>query len=469
MFILPRYVLRIFWGPLILGFLVIVFVLLNQFLIKEVPTWLSKDVPLKVVWDLISVYLASIVALAIPMAILVATLMTFGQLSQDNEITAMKATGYGVHRALMPVFIVSLLIAYGDFRFINDVLPDQNFKARKLIIDINVKKPSLQFQDGIIFSDDELIKNYRLLFKKIDRASNWIYGVTIWDFSNPEWFRTLLAEKGTLVYNEQMHQIVMNLYNVEMHDIEVKDFFQYQYFTFERQKIRINVEPTIFQQGNIDNRTDRDMTLAMMRKEIADYETQIKNYKDNITKTLPEKIKKASPEIENFLVGLNPEDFGDDSEKGSYIKKRMDDPAVEEINNNAALVNRIRSDVISIYMFTRLRNKFLVEVHKKYALPFACIIFVLIGAPLGVRARRGGIAVGTGLSIMFFLIYYAFLTGGEQLGDRGIMPPWLAMWSANIIIGALGITLTAETALEKGLFISSLWEHPFLNWLIRKK
>jgi lipopolysaccharide export system permease protein len=469
MFILPRYILRIFWGPLILGFSVIVFVLLNQFLIKEIPTWLSKDVPLSVVFDLVSVYIASIVALAIPMAILIATLMTFGQLSEDNEITAMKASGYGLHQAIIPVFFVSTLISYGNFRFINDVLPEENFKTKKILTDISIKKPTLSFQEGIIFSDADLIKDYQLLFKKIDRTSNWVYGITIFDFTNPEIFRTLLAEKGTLTYNEQMRHIVLDLYTVEIHDIEVRNFSEYRLYTAKRYIVRIDVEQTMFQQSNIEYRGDREMNLVMMHKEIASYDSAIYQYKNDIKKLIRTKKNDVAPETEDFFTNLKIKDFVTDMEKGSYLKKRNNDSLVQKINKDPLVLNQLRIDISYLNMYKQLRNKFSVEVHKKYALPFACIIFVLIGAPLGIRARRGGIAVGTGLSIAFFLVYYAFLIGGEQVADRGLMPPWLSMWAANIIVGALGIALTVGVVSEKTFFYSSIWERRFINWLTRAK
>ena len=171
MSILSRYILRIFLGPFIFSLAVIIFLFLTNYFIKQIPMLLNKDVSVAVIVELVYLILAWVVAIALPMAVLVATLMTFGQMSADNEITAMKASGYGIHQAMLPVLLFSILISYGNFRFNNDILPDFNAKARRLYLDITMKKPTLSFSPGI-FSDPELIADYRLKFDRIDNSSN---------------------------------------------------------------------------------------------------------------------------------------------------------------------------------------------------------------------------------------------------------------------------------------------------------
>jgi len=230
---------------------------LTNYFIKQIPMLLTKEVSVFVIVELIYFNLAWIVALALPMAVLVATLTTFGQMSSDNEITAMKASGYGVHQAMLPVLSLAVFIAYGNFLFNDAVLPEFNTKARQLFMDINLKNPNLSFEEGI-FSDEDLIKNFRIKFDRIDRSSNRVFGVTIHDYSNPAIVRTLIAEHATLDSHEDSNQIIMDLFNGETHDVDTETLSEYKLFTFERQRLRINVESSSLNRSTAEIRGDRE-------------------------------------------------------------------------------------------------------------------------------------------------------------------------------------------------------------------
>lgn len=445
MSILWRYILRSFFSPFVFAMAVIIFLFMTNYFIKEIPQLLSKDVSVSIIVKLITLNMAWIVALAIPMSVLVATLMLFGRMSADNEITAMKASGYGMHKVMLPMLVLASIIAYGNYRFCDVVLPEWNHQARGLFTDINLKRPSLSFQEGI-FSNEELIKTHRLKFKNIDHLSNWVYEVTILDYSDPNIFRTVVAEKATLDYNEGENQIVMVLYNGEMHDVKPQTLSEYGRSNFERYRIRIDVESTKLHRSTKDFRGDREKSIAMLQEDIEKRENDVNNYKQSIL----QKVRKSiggniviSPELESFLTNLTFDDFSEDPNRGFYINKYQDNPVIKEINNLTSLVNSIRSEnVILLEEARKYINKLTVEIQKKYSIPAACIVFVLIGVPLGVRVRRGGLAVSGGLSVLFFLIHWICLIGGETLADRNIMSPWLSMWIADILVGAAGIWLT---------------------------
>jgi len=159
----------------------------------------------------------------------------------------------------------------------------------------------------------------------------------------------------------------------------------------------------------------------------------------------------------------------------SKILSKIDDDTSETktiklsqiAEKNRIILKQLTVQQQNMEMNLRNKNKFLVEVHKKFSIPFACLVFVIIGAPLGIMAKRGGLAVGSGLSLGFFVLYWAFLIGGEELADRGYISAFLAMWSANIIIGALGIYIIIRSTKET-TFISWEWTNKLIPKRFRK-
>ncbi len=463
MSILSRYILRSFLSPFIYGMIVIIFVFMINYFIKQIPNLLSKDVSIFIIIELISFNLAWIVGLAIPMAVLVATLMIFGRMSADNEITAMKASGIGLHQAMLPMIVMTLILGYGNHKFNNNVLPELNHKARQLLSDINLKKPSLSFQEGI-FSNPDIIKNRRLQFKKIDNSSNWVYGVTILDYSVPQIFRTILAEKALMNFDELEGQMVLDLYSVDMHEVDIATQSEYKRSKLEKYRMRIDVESTDLERSGKEMRGDREKNIAQLRQELEDRAPKISEFREGILKRISGPIFKIiipDTKIRDNIYTLSVKDFSS-GERGMYeINKYRDDPTIREINEHGGLVNTILSDVMFIDSELKYRNKLLVEIYKKYSLPVACIVFVLIGVPLGVMSRHGGLAVSGGLSLLFFLIYWAMLITGEQLSDRGLLAPWLAMWWANIIVGCAGVWLTVSMVRETTFIDYNKWKRPF--------
>lgn len=454
--ILSRYILRAFAGPFFFGLLVIIFIFITNFMIKEFSKLLSKDVELSVAIELIILNIAWILALAVPMAVLIGTLMAFGRMSAENEITAMKASGYSLFRASVPVFFISILLTIGMFLFNDRVLPDANFKLEKLIYDINRKNPAISFQPGV-FSDDKIIKGFHLLLEDIDHETGWVYGVTIFDNSDKRIDRTIIAEKATLTFNQMTEQIEMVLYNGEIHEVEAEEFMDYKFSLIkEPYTIRIPFESSMLVRRSEGRRGDRSRSIARMKDDIRISDEGLEKRKIS----MEERIVRSFNEEEDFVkkyieiaFSLSIDDFERNPRGGGFtIKNPDDDYYIDDINKKGRLSDLLHKDIMYIESKLKYRNKMNVEIQKKYSIPFACIVFVLIGIPLGVKARHGGMSVGGGLGLAFFLLYWTFLSGGEQLADRRIIEPWLAMWGANIIVGVSGLWLLIKTTRETTFF-----------------
>ena len=438
MLIIYKYILKAHAGPFVFSLMTLMFLFLFQFLIKSIDQLVGKGLSLWIIIQLISLNLAWMVTLAVPMAVLVSTLMAFGGLSSANEITIMKAGGISLKKLMIPVMILALLVTYLMVLFNNDVLPEANHQARILLQDISKTKPTFILEAGK-FSDD--IGGARILVKKTFENSNNLEGVFIYDYSNPEIRNVISAESGDISFTSDFKYIIMNLRNGEIHQTNIKDLTKdYRLVKFTNHRITLDAAGFGFQRSN-DNafsRGDRELSskamnvmvdsLKIFRNKNRDYFIEeIRNavtriaaihYKDTVYKEVTEAGMRSSDK-DSLMVLMN-------------IIKSKKDMFGNQLLSRAAIQKQIDS--------------YDVEIYKKYSIPFACLVFALIGAPLGYRVKRGGFGIAAGFSLLFFLLYWASLIGGEKLADRDLLSPFLGMWLVNIILGLFGLYLMFKSS-----------------------
>ena len=384
-----------------------------------------------VITKLIAYNLSWMVVLVVPMASLVATLMAFGNLSQNNEVTIMKSSGISLYKMMFPPFIASIVVAVLLFQFNNDVLPDANHQAKILMSDISRTKPTLSLEPGF-FSQE--VNNYAILVRSIDQKSNWLYQITIYDYSNGAKINVVTADSGKIFFSKDQSKLLMDLYHGEIHESDVQNTTMYRKLEFEKHIITMDGDQFSFQQSGPTSRGERELSVYDMRI-IA----------DSISKVLNENVSLFNKEVNRHLfidsikIKNEPENNLGKSPELVYLR------AIDKVRT---VKNIVMSNFNRVEWSKRELEKYEVEIYKKYALPGACIIFMLIGAPLGVMVRKGGFGVAAGISLFFFLIYWAFLIGGEKLSERGFFSPFIGMWAANIVLGAIGIILTIKTNKE---------------------
>lgn len=391
----------------------------------------GKGLDTLIVLQLIIYNLAWMLVLVIPMACLVATLMAFGALSQNNETTIIKSSGASLWKMMIGPLIASVVLCYLLILFNNHVLPDANHKAKILTFDISRTKPTLSLEPGL-FSQE--VSNYAILVRSINKSSNELDGITIYDYTDPSKINVVTAEKGKIFFSKDQTKLIMELEKGEIHESEIARKNMYRKMIFANHRIAMNADQFSFQQSTPGGpRGDRELSSRDM-KNIIDSLEVIRN---NQSKEM---------ELENrryFFVdstfALSKPYYGSVHQEFLYAK------VIEKINSAR---NVIVSNVKRVEYTKGEINKYWVEIHKKYSIPAACIVFVLIGAPLGVMTRKGGFGMAASISLFFFLVYWAFLIGGEKLADRNMLSPFLGMWSANFLIGAIGILLTMKSVRE---------------------
>ncbi len=457
--ILSRYIIREHIPPFIFALAVLMFIFLMQFMLKYITRIFGKGLSAITIIELVFYNLAWMFALAVPMSVLIATLMSFGRLSGDNEITILKSSGISIYRIIRPALIFGGIITALMIVFNDRVLPDFNHRARVMFSNIGQKKATLKLEPGIFFTvgkvsfhvekiektlGEELSERTNILGPEFasDPTLDRLRQVTIFDNRDPSKIVTLIADEGYMVYSKKKKSLLFALFDCEYHELNTIDTEEYRFSHLARYNFTL-AAPEFELENRDDNiRGDREMDVEMMLDRV---ETFSREKKDE--------AQKISDRIEERLNLMAKSSRTESSDTGSVALAEITPSVWKEAADKAhRRISReyqsLRISSSRIKNSNRMINSYMVEIHKKFSIPFASIVFILIGAPLGIAARKGSLGVGATFSIIFFLVYWACLILGEDLADRQFMPPMLAMWFPNIVLGIIGSYLTWRTVKE---------------------
>tara|TARA_A100001037_G_scaffold143250_1_gene129729 strand:- start:259 stop:1587 length:1329 start_codon:yes stop_codon:yes gene_type:complete len=416
-----------------------VFVLFTQFLLRAIDRFIGKGLDIGTIFEYLFLNLGWISALAVPMAVLVAALMAFGQFSEDNEITAMRASGISFTTIVRPALVMGLLISIILILFNSFIMPEMNFKARMLSGDIYRKRPDLNIEPGY-FMDD--LPSYSMIIK--DKEGDVLKDVRIFSKGINESQTSIHSKTGQLSTIDDA--IILDLYDGEIHELDLNDYGNYRRIEFDKHKITIPADDLFLNRRDTTSRSDREMTIAMIlekRKSINDRLDIVKGrigralIRTGMDSLVPPSLEASQLLLENYKNAFS----ADTSNSGDviYRKEKDIDVVSRQLTNE---YNLLRS-------YAKSSNKYNVELHKKFSLPVASILFIMTGASLGVLFRKGGFTIATGLSFGFFLIYYILMIGGEDLADRTILTPMVGVWSPNIILLIIATYLMIHTVREQ--------------------
>jgi lipopolysaccharide export system permease protein len=430
--ILYKYILRNHFLPFIFSVISLMFIFLLQFMMKFADRLIGKGLDTWIILKLIAFNLAWMLVLVVPMATLVATLMAFGNMSQNNEVTILKASGISLYKMIIAPILGGFVVGYLLLLFNNDVLPDANHQAKVLMQDISRQKPTLSLEPGV-FSQE--VSNYAILVREIDKKTNELTNVTIYDYTNPNKINVVTALKGRIFFSKDQTKLIMDLRNGEIHEAGVGQTNLYRKLIFEKHRIAMDADQFSFQQSAPGGqRGDRELSthdmgiiVDSLKKDRAVIDTSLL-HETNKYFYMSADYLRSTPLVENV-----------------YPKDLVLTRAIDKVKTakNVVTLNANRIEGVQKQI-----DRFDVEINKKYALPAACVIFILLGAPLGVMVRKGGFGMAASISLFFFVIYWAFLIGGEKLADRDMLSPFWGMWAANVLLGAVGLLLLVRAAKE---------------------
>lgn len=415
--ILKRYILKEHLAPFLISLLVVTFVLLIDRVIDLLNMIIEKKLPAGVILEIFGLSLPYMLALSIPMAVLVATILAFGRMSVDREIVAIKSSGINIYRMLGYLLAVALLLTGLMVYFNHWFLPETNHKLKNLMIKVAYYKPMTIIKEG----EYNNLLEYTVWCSA--NAGEELIDVIIYDRSQSRFPKTIFAQSGKVIQMDNGNALQIILKNGELQQRNESEPGKYQTTTFGEYVINIRNlgnQSDVFETGY---RSDREMNFWQLVAAIKDRKVELEQKRQEVAK-LEDRLAAGSMSLRHFDVQVE--------NRRLYAMKQMATDRIKELEDT--------------------KRSLEVEFHKKFALSFAIIIFVLIGVPLGLMTRTSGIGMAFSVSSVIFLIYYVALNGGEQLADKGQISPFISMWLSNIVFMILAVLLIYASIKETRLF-----------------
>lgn len=444
-------------GPFLFCFFTVMFILLMQFLILHVDKLVGKGLPLGIIVELILNNLAYMVVLAIPMAVLVSTLIAFGKFSEWNELTALRAAGVNPIRLILPVLVLGGIMFLFTGYFSNYVLPESNHKARSLFIDIRTQKPAFDLQPATFYNN---LDGYTFLIKEIDSETDSLYDVRVIQEPSDNRNRAFInAERGWL---ESPDDYTLSLFLVDGSILRYIPGTRGQEETLEKNtfskyRMSFDLSDLSFSRSNPEqrSRTDRTMSGQAMAAVVDTLKMEQQKEIETFRNTISQSDESPFEFSESRIFELNESSIADSSfsyDSNFVTIRSLPNAQVQRASLNRAIsaIDRYRPELDNLKSNLEWRDfriaEYLVEIHKKLSIPFACIVFVLLGAPLGILTRKGNIGVAAIISSVLLTLYFIAIIQGEKLADRMIISPFLGMWGINIFFLMVGLILTLHVS-----------------------
>ncbi len=497
--LLDRYLVRQLLPPLIFAFAAMTSIMLLNQIARRFGALVGKGLPWSVIGEVFLLCLPFIIAMTLPMAVLVAVLYTFSHLAADSEITAMRASGVSPLQLVRPMLLAGVLLTAVNFGFTDQVLPQSNAKLRNLLINIQRKKPTLELREQVI--NEIPPSGLFLRASRIDANSGRLRSVTIYDMGATDSRRIIYADSGVMGFTNRGTDLQMRLFDGAVHAFKQSDPALMQVTDFQTNVILVrDVSNRLDLEANDGVRGDREMSTCEMLDVVAVAEREVGLARERRRRSADRDLRALlglpatavtsrvpRPPLPAYCTvlaavgrrlgtaqpgrGAQPpvqpetqeEELSDAAESFPLegiggVEYRPGTRRVTDLTSWAE-VSAARDDIKSS---GARGDQYRVEVHKKWAISVACLVFALVGIPMALRFPRGGMGLVIGGGLFVFAIYYVGLIAGEGLGNKHIVAPWVAMWSPNIIFAILGvfgmIRVTRESGSTRGGDLAELWE-----------
>lgn len=453
--IVNKYLCRNFLGPFFLTFFVALFVLLMQFVWKWVDELVGKGLELSVMLKLLFYAAVSLSSMAFPLAVMLASLMTFGNMGERYEIVALKSAGISTRKMMTPLAFLTVLITIVSFLVSDQVIPRATLKLRMLLYDIQEQKPALNIEEGVFY---EGFDNYSILVGKKMPDGETVKDILIYDHSKRQGNTCVTyAESGTMSVTEDKHYLLFTLNNGSYWDETssmgvsrgkrvqmplMRATFDKQYKRFDMSDFSLNqVDAELFE-GHSSSMTNKQLS-----DQIDSMKVQIREIENNTANVFFSNLY-----FYNTFVRNN-EDFKKQEASQTLDLSKLSPEMRNRVLNHAE--NTSRSYIFSMqfnYMDASYRTSnmwnYQIELQRKYRLAVACLLFFFIGAPLGSIIRKGGIAIPLVLTVVFFVIYFALSVIGEKIAKGSTMPVWFGTWLSSFILLPLCVFLTYHATMD---------------------
>ena len=499
--LLSRYVLRQLAAPFVFAVAALTSIMLLNQIAKRFGALVGKGLPWSLIGEVFLLSLPFIVAMTLPMAVLLAVLYAFTTLASGNEITAMRASGVSIGQLLRPVFLAAVILTVADFVFVDQGLPAANLRLKALLFDIGRKRPTIQFREQAL--NDVPPSSLFLRAGRIEPADGRLRDVTIFDMSGQQGRQVIYADSGRMGFEANQNDLYLTLYDGSIMQFKGSDpgLMQLTYFGVNTMRVRSVGNTLTRTEGDVP-KSDREMTTCEMLDAVHDTTSAIRSlawiraarvdgdlrhllglpaapamrpdsgrargapwcrwFRSLGRRLLPETVEAQDPaqrppprttgaaadtiplwqrDRQKQKLRAGRADSAAPVRAPAQAPPREGDLAEYGITRSVPLSSwvDVANTAEGIRSARRTADGFLVEVHKKYAISVACLVFVLVGIPLALRFPRGGMGLVLGGGLGIFALYYISLTAGEPLADAGILPPAVVMWAPNVIFTLLGV------------------------------
>ena len=474
------FMLQTFLPLFAMTFLIVLFIVLMQFLWKYIDQLVGKGLGMDVIGELFFYAALSMVPMALPLAILLASLMTFGNLGEKFELTAMKASGISLIRVMAPLMAVVGMLAVGAFFFQNDVLPKAQVKMWTLLFSVRQKSPEVEIPENVFYDQ---IPGYNLLVKEKNKETGMLYDVMIYDVNRGDNVTILLADSAQMAMTPEMSHLYLHLFEGEQFENLREQRTSDRNVPFRREAF-LDKQILIPFDANFNRLDEQGMRQQYVGKNIVELHQSIdsighrvdsigdmfsRDLRRDASLVLPQPDLTAPARTDGRVdeyAAKRQEDLRKRAEELAQATRPLSIDSVlgsmppaqaAQLIGQAIGISREHQNVNEFKSLTmdeekRSIRRHEIELIKKYTLSVACIIFFFIGAPLGAIIRKGGLGTPLVVSIFLFLIYYIFDNTGYKLARDGRWPVEAGIWLSTMVLAPLGAYVTWKAMNDSSVF-----------------
>jgi len=453
--VLARHVIKAHLGPFLFALSAITGLIFVNAIALRVDSLVGKGLPLRVILEFLVLSLPHTIALSLPMSVLVAVLYAFSGMASSNEITAMAAGGVRPARIMTPVLGLGIIATLVMLFFNDTVLPESNHALKNLLLDIGRKSPTLELREQVVneLQTGQGVERYFLTADQIDHETNEMVNITIFDSNDGVTNRTTYAASGEMAFNDARTDLYLTLRDGVVHEVQSNRIGAFSRVYFDEQIVPLReVGNELDRRMGGSDRSDREMGFALLAENARDREGQLEA-------VLTENREKA---LEAVRIALNQPNEADTA--WTSETRRRD---VTGVRATASYLSRdgltqqviagTRARAAREGAFEQSINRYKVEIHKKWAISLACLVFVLIGPPLALRFPTAGVGFVVVASAVIFFVYWVGLMAGETMADRRVGDPAVTMWLSNVIFFGIGLMLVRRMGHSGGTARGGGW------------
>ena len=480
---LYRYITKSFLGTFVLTFFIMVFIWVMQFVWLYVDDLVGKGLEIKIIAELLFYTSITAIPMSLPLALLLALLMCFGNLGEHYELVAMKASGISMWKAMRPLLHFALILSVLAFFISNSLIPIATLKWRTLLTDVQRQKLAFNIKEGVFYKD---IENFVIYVDKKGKDGSHIYGVKIYDHSDRMGNTKIIsADSGMMAMSPNQRNIIFTLYNgfnyTDLTPDNYKETRPFERMSFKEEQIKFSLASFDLTRSSEDmyKSYQQMMNIRQLSASLDSLEKRYTSKQEAFTQGFSRRWANYNTISSGISSEGSPNMTPDFSYADTLIDLRW--PLLDQYQGETrtAIVNlaigsaqnakdNVAFNKIDLGSQTENINKHRKEWHKKFTLSIACLIFFFIGAPLGSIIRKGGLGLPVVISVLFFIVYHLISTIAERVAVSGDLNMFLGVWLSSLVLLPVGLFFTFKATTDAALFDGDSWKK-FFQRLFKKK